>query len=165
MKTPPMTRPRRPELRSLIEHLREGGFMVPVESPTIEWFGDSAELAAELGDLVRRGVKRASAGLPAAWEAEGDLLPRVGDVKIVIDWSGEPIAVIETTEVRVLPFDEVDEAFAHDEGEGDRTLAWWREAHWRYFSRECARLNCQLAKTMPVVCWRFRLLHAVRIPA
>lgn len=159
-----MTGSRRPELRRLTEDLREGGFRVPVENPAIEWFGDSAELAAELGDLVRHGVKRASAGLPASWQAEGDPLPRVGDVKIVIDWSGEPIAVIEVTEVRILPFDEVDEAFARDEGEGDQTLAWWRGAHWRYFSRECARLSCQLAKTMPVVCWRFRLLHAVGNP-
>jgi uncharacterized protein YhfF len=160
-----MTEPSRPDLPRLIEHLRESGFIVPVKSPGIEWFGDSAELASELCDLVRRGVKRASAGLLASWQADGDVLPRIGDVKIIIDWKGEPIAVIEVTEARILPFEEVDEAFASDEGEGDQSLAWWREAHWRYFLRECARLGCQLTKTMPVVCWRFRLLQAVGEPA
>ena len=69
--------------------------------------------------------------------------------------------MVEVTEVQVRPFDEVDEAFARDEGEGDRSLSWWREAHWRYFSRECARLGHQLSRTMPVICRRFRLLYAV----
>jgi uncharacterized protein YhfF len=95
-----------------------------------------------------------------AWEAEGEF-PRVGDIEIIIDWQGEPLAVIELTEVRVLPFEEVDATFAYDEGEGDRSLATWRAGHWRYFSRECARLGREPTPTMPVVCQRFRLLHAM----
>ena len=153
--------PPRPSIECLLARLRERGFTAPINDPGIEWFGDGAELAAELGDLVRRGVKRASAGLAASWDAEGDHLPRAGDLKIVIDWDGEPIAVIEVTDVRVQPFDQVDEAFARDEGEGDRTLAWWRDAHWRYFSRECHRRGAQMTQTIPVVCWRFRLIYAV----
>ncbi len=160
---PQMMSPRRPELPWVIERLREEGFVVPGERPRIEWFGDRPDLARELGDLVRHGMKTASAGLPAAWHAEGDPLPRVGDVEIIIDWSGEPVAVVEVIEVRMLSFDRVDEAFAHDEGEGDRSLAGWRDAHWHYFSRECARLGLQPTSTMPVFCRRFRLLHAVGI--
>ena len=79
----------------------------------------------------------------------------------MIDWSGAPLAVIEVTDVRIQPFDAVDEAFARDEGEGDATLAWWRAAHTRYFSRECARRGQVFSGSMPVVCWRFRLLHAM----
>lgn len=156
-----MTGPRRPERLHLIARLRDTGCAVPLERARLEWFGDRAELAAKLGDLVRRGVKRASAGLAAAWRADGDPLPQVGDVEIIIDWSGEPVAVVEITEVRELPFDEVDEAFAREEGEGDLSLAWWREAHWRYFSRECARLGVEPSRTMAVLCRRFRLLYAV----
>ena len=95
----------------------------------------------------------------AAWQADGDPLRRAGDVEIVIDWSGEPLAVVEVTEVRVLPFNEVDATFARDEGEGDGSLAAWRDGHWRYLSRECARVGRQPEPTMPVVCRRFRLLH------
>jgi len=150
---------RRPEVASVVDRLRDAGFAVPCAHPKIEWFGDTPKLAHELGDLVRRGVKRASAGLLAAWQADGDPLPQVGDIEIIIDWSGEPMAVVEVTEVRVLPFDQVDDAFAGDEGEGDGSLAAWREAHWLYLSRECARVGRQPAATMPVVCRRFRLLH------
>jgi uncharacterized protein YhfF len=153
-----MTGPRRPDVAALVTRLRDAGFVVPTAHPKIEWFGDAA-LARELGELVGRGVKRASAGLLAAWEADGDPVPQTGDVEIIIDWDGEPLAVVEVTDVRVQRFDEVDEAFARDEGEGDGSLAWWRDAHRRFFSGECARLGIELSPTLPIVCRRFRLLH------
>ena len=154
-----MIRPRA-DLATVVERLRAGGFAAPSANPKLEWFGDGPELARELGNLVRRGLKRASASLLAAWHADGDPLPQPGDVEIVIDWSGEPLAVVEVTEVRVLPFDQVDAAFARDEGEGDGSLAAWREAHWDYLSRECARVGQEPALTMPVMCRRFRLLNS-----
>ncbi|TIC87746.1 ASCH domain-containing protein [Nocardioides sp. GY 10113] len=84
-------------------------------------FGDSAEMADELGLLVVHGPKRATAGLLAAFEAENEPLPQVGDRSIVLGGDGTPLAVIRTTEVRVGALSSVDDAFAWDEGEGDRT--------------------------------------------
>jgi uncharacterized protein YhfF len=153
--------PNRPELGVLLARLREDGFVPPAGMPRVEWFGDGPGLARELGDLVARGVKRASAGLVWGWEADGDPHPQVGDVEIIIDWSGTPLAVVEVAGVWIVPFHQVDEAFAHDEGEGDGTLAGWRDGHWRYFGRVCQRLGREPSETMPVVCRRFRLLHAV----
>jgi len=154
------SQPRRRPLPELLARLAADGY-VPPRTPTIEWFGRSATLTNALAELVRRGVKQASAGLIAEWEADGDPLPRVGDIQIVGDWEGEPVAVIEVTEVRMIPFGQVDESFARDEGEGDRTLAWWRDAHRRYFTPVCARLGIPLDDSTPIVCRRFRLLHAV----
>ena len=57
----------------------------------------------------------------------------------------------------IAPYEEVGEAFAAAEGEGDGSLRYWREVHWLYFSRECARLGKQPSLTMPVVCERFTL--------
>jgi uncharacterized protein YhfF len=71
------------------------------------------------------------------------------------------MAVVEVTDVRVQRFDDVDEAFARDEGEGDATLTWWRDAHRRFFLRECARLGIEWSPALPIVCRRFRLLYAV----
>jgi uncharacterized protein YhfF len=44
-----------------------------------------------------------------------------------------------TTEVTIKPLFQVDEAFAWDEGEGDRTRDWWLDAHRRYFARQATR--------------------------
>jgi uncharacterized protein YhfF len=60
--------------------------------------------------------------------------------------------------VTLRRFDEVDAAFAHDEGEGDRSLAYWRQAHEVYFRR----LGC-FAPDMLLYCERFRLL--ARLPS
>ena len=143
--------------------LRQQGVDVP-DSASVGWFGNTPAMASELGELVRSGVKTATTSLLWAWEAEGAPPPRVGDVEIVVDWAGRPLALIETLEVRVVPYSRVDAAFARDEGEGDRSLAGWRRAHWLFFSEECRALGRVPAEDMPVVCQRFRLVRAGPAP-
>jgi uncharacterized protein YhfF len=115
-------------------------------------FGDSSALAKELADLVLAGRKRATASLTVQFEAEGAPLPVAGDVSIVTLGNGTPVAIIETTEVRLRPFGAVDAAFAAAEGEGDCSLAWWRAAHTAFFGRVLARLGGRLDDTSLVVC-------------
>ena len=121
-------------------------------------FGDSEALANELGALVVAGTKRATAGSIWALEAERKTPPKPGDLSIVTTWSGEPLCVIETTHVDIVPFSEVGAEFAATEGEGDGSLAYWRCAHTSYFSRECARLGREFTSDMPVVCERFKVV-------
>ena len=71
----------------------------------------------------------------------------------VLDGADVPVAVIETTELTQRRFDEVDAAFAVDEGEGDRTLASWRRVHQNYFGRQGT-----FAPDMLLWCERFRLV-------
>lgn len=123
-------------------------------------FGDGPALADELLALVLHGPKRATAGLLLEHELGGEPLPVAGGHAVVLDGAGRPRCVIRTTEVRVAPFAEVDAAFAFDEGEGDRTLAGWREGHRRYFERACARLGRPFAEDLPVVLERFELTWA-----
>ena len=77
---------------------------------------------------------------------------------MVINWNGEPLCIIETIEVKITSYNEVDERFAHDEGEGDRSLAYWRKVHWEAFSRSCATTNLKPTDNMPLVCERFRVV-------
>jgi uncharacterized protein YhfF len=85
-------------------------------------------------------------------------LPRAGDVSIVTLADGVPVVIIELVEVRHVPFQAVDAAFAADEGEGDGSLEWWQAAHQRYFGRVCARLGGEFDQTTAVICQRFRLV-------
>jgi uncharacterized protein YhfF len=120
-------------------------------------FGDSAEMADELLAVVLHGPKRATAGLLADY-GEDELFPEVGFHSIVLDGVGRPACVIRTTEVRVLPFREVDEAFAWDEGEGDRSLAYWLDAHVEFFTRMCAARGETFSEEMATVFERFALV-------
>jgi uncharacterized protein YhfF len=104
-------------------------------------FGDSAEMADDLADLVLAGIKRATAGAAAEYSAgaaTGGAQPQVGDHSVVLRGDGTPVAVIRTTDVRMGPLSSVDEQFAWDEGEGERTRDWWLAAHRRYFRRTFA---------------------------
>lgn len=123
-------------------------------------FGDSAALADELAALVLQGRKRATASLVWVFEAEGKPLPRPGHLSIVKSWAGQPLCLIETTQLDVLPFDQVGADFAFEEGEGDRSLESWRENHRAFFGRECARIARPPRPDMPVACERFRLVYA-----
>jgi uncharacterized protein YhfF len=93
-------------------------------------FGDSPRLADELAQLVLAGKKTVTCSAAAQ-----GLLTQIGKRMVILDGSGRPRAVIETVELTQRCFLEVDATFAGDEGEGDRTLADWREAHKTYFSR------------------------------
>ncbi len=109
--------------------------------PPVEAFGDSAELADELLALVLVGTKRATAAMVADYESEDEPLPAAGVHWVVTDGTGAARAVLRSHQVRVGRLDSVDDAFAHDEGEGDRSRAWWLDAHLRFVGRRCAALG------------------------
>jgi uncharacterized protein YhfF len=126
--------------------------------PDVFAFGDSASLADELAALVQAGRKRATASLPIEFARLGLPLPKAGDLSIVTLADGGPVAIIELTEVRYLPFSAVDATFAADEGEGDGTLASWQAAHRDYFSRVSEKHGAQFDDAALVICQRFRVV-------
>lgn len=118
-------------------------------------FGDSSRMATDLAALVVTGRKRATSSLLAEYDADGEPLPAVGACSVVLDGDGRPVALIRTREVSVEPFRDVDAAFAWEEGEGDRSLRFWREAHRVFFARSDPRFS----DDSPVVCERFELVY------
>lgn len=94
-------------------------------------------------------------------EHDGDAMPHAGDIEIVIDHRNEPALVTRITRVQVVAFSEVGAQYAVIEGEGDGSLEFWREGHWCFFSRECARIGRKPSLEMPVVCSVFELLAVV----
>ncbi|MEJ0054024.1 MAG: ASCH domain-containing protein [bacterium] len=115
-------------------------------------FGDSPAMADELLGLVLSGKKTAT-----AWAAsQGIKGTEVGKREVIKDGAGRERVIIETTEIVPRPFSEVDASFARDEGEGDLSLAYWRQAHKRYFTREGT-----YADDMEVYCQRFRIVEVL----
>ena len=114
-------------------------------------FGDNQDLADELAALVLEGKKIAT-----CWAAVQGLLTEVGKRMVLLDGAGRPRAVIETVELTHRRFPDVDPAFAYDEGDGDRTLAYWRKAHETYFSR-----LGQFTPNMLLWCERFRVVEII----
>ena len=122
--------------------------------------GDSPQLADELLAQVLSGAKTATSTALWEFEAGGEELPEVGSAAILLDGGGHPRALIRTTSVRVVPFDEVDEEFAAAEGEGDGSLAAWRSSHEQYFRRRATDEGGQpFSEDLPVVLEEFELRY------
>ena len=134
------------------------------ESPTTDktftaWhFSDNERDANELAALVEAGGKRATASAYWAYEAEQEPLPTVGEHSVIVDWNGEARCIIRTTSVEIVPFNQVTADFARTEGEGDRSLGYWRRVHWAAFTRELQAIGKRPEETMPVVCETFEVV-------
>lgn len=138
---------------------------LPADSPyhtqtyTAEGWGDSPEMADELGALIVQGIKTGTCSALWEWEAEGNPIPAVGLITIALNGRGEPLCIVETVEVTIRKYNEVDADFARAEGEGDLSLAYWREAHKNFFSRVLPKIGKEFSEDMPLVCERFRVIY------
>lgn len=134
---------------------------LPDALPEAWAFGATADHADALLALVLAGTKTGTASSLWDLQTSGEPLPRAGDDSIILDGRGRPRAVIRTTEVHTVPFDEVTADHAHAEGEGDRSLEQWRAVHERFW-REYSADPRGFDPAMPVVCERFRLVYPVQ---
>ncbi|WP_096273850.1 ASCH domain-containing protein [Paucisalibacillus globulus] len=122
-------------------------------------FGNSKELADKLLGLVLEGTKTATASNYNYFGGDNEPLPQVGDLSIILNGDGEAVAIIETTSIDIVPFDEVTEEFAYLEGEGDRSLRYWREVHEWFFKTELEGTDEEFHDKLPIVCEEFRVVY------
>ena len=100
----------------------------------VAWaFCGGGKEADELLDLVKEGKKRGTASSLIAYKVENEPIPKVGDKSIVLDGNNEAHLIIETRKVTVTPFLQVHPYHGYMEGEGDRSLNYWREVHEIFF--------------------------------
>jgi uncharacterized protein YhfF len=110
---------------------------------------------------VLAGEKVATSSLLAQYEEAGESLPMPGQQWLMVNSSGEKVAVVETVEVSTIRLGDADERLARDEGEGFRSVAEWREAHegfWRADVLPQLRRPPVLDDDTAIVVERFRLL-------
>ncbi|MED1283926.1 ASCH domain-containing protein [Bacillus mycoides] len=125
------------------------------ESVTAWQFGDSPDYLAQ---LVIDGVKTATCSGHIFYELENEPLPTTNDYSIVLNSQEEPVAIIKTIEVTIMPMNEVTEEFAIAEGEGNRTYSYWRDTHIQFFTKELSELGLSFSEDMLLVCERFKLI-------
>lgn len=121
-------------------------------------FGDTPELADRLAKLVLDGEKTATSGWRASYEAEGIDLPERGDLAIMCDGRGEPLALLRNSEVRVIGFQEADSEISDAEGEGP--FESWKAAHEDFFAQECQDLGIDYDPDGDIVVEFFDVLHS-----
>lgn len=83
------------------------------------------------------------------WKAQA------GEYSVILNARKEAVCVIRTEKVMICPFSQVGEEQAWKEGEGDRSLEYWRSVHRKFFTEELQAVGLAFNEEMPVVCEEF----------
>jgi uncharacterized protein YhfF len=135
-----------------------------IKTPISFYFCDNEIDANECAILVVKGIKRATATSVWWFEKNNKPLPKIGDQYIITDWSGTAKAVIETTKIEQVPYNKITSEFAKIEGEGDKSLKYWKKVHKEYYSKEMKPFNEQFDEKMIIVCEHFKTVYLKKKP-
>ena len=114
----------------------------------------------KLAKLVLQGVKTATCSALALYEYENEEIPKAGDYSVILDSDGQAVCIIRTTKVYIETFDQVSERHAYLEGEGDRSLEYWRQVHEEFFTEELKNIQQEFDTKMELICEEFEVVFA-----
>ena len=132
---------------------------IDIDTPYAAWgFGVAPD---KLADLVLKGIKTATASAYDLYFMEGEdaPLPQPGDYSVILNAKDEAVCIIQTTQTTVVPFDEVSAAHAYKEGEGDRSLAYWRMSHEEFFTEELKETEIEFNGRTIILCEEFKVVY------
>ena len=98
-------------------------------------FGTPGKSRENLVNFIINGNKRATAGLAADYEKEGEEVEFVGECLAMVDNYGDHVATLQVTRVDITRFADVPDEFALAEAEGDLNAADFRASHLEYWTR------------------------------
>ena len=113
----------------------------------------------ELAQLVLQGEKMATSSAYDIYQVKNQPLPQAGEYSVILNSKREAVCIIRTTKVQILPFDKVDEQHARKEGEGDKSLSYWRKIHRDFFKTALQKIGLSFDESRKVVCEEFEVVY------
>ena len=129
------------------------------EHKTVKQICNNEKDANELAKLVKKGIKKATASLHCLYEIENEQVPEAGDYAVITNWNGIAQCIIQIKNINIIAFKNVTEEFAAKEGEGDKSLRFWRKVHRKSFTLELKERNKKFYEDMLVVCEEFEVVY------
>lgn len=122
--------------------------------------GDTPEDADLGAQLILQGKKRTTSSLLWHYESTGEPRPEVGQLNLLEDGSGAPVAILETTWLAEIPLNAVDDLrFIVDYAEWGETAEDWQARAWAYYAPHCRALGREPTPAMPLLCERFEVVY------
>ena len=132
----------------------------PLLKHTGDWCFDLPEHETNyLINLILSGKKTATTSCLLSYEIENDTLPQVGEYDILTDLDGNPLCVLQTTNVTVLPFKDVTFDICKREGEND-SIESWQALHREFFIKEGKELGYIFTDDALVVFEDFEVVYS-----
>ena len=98
-------------------------------------FGSPGKSRETIVNFVVHGQKRATAGMAAEYETEGEEVEYIGECLAMLDNDSRHIATLQVTRVDISRFADVPDEFALAEAEGDLNAADFRVSHYDFWTR------------------------------
>ena len=114
-----------------------------------------------LADLVFKGEKTATASAYDLYALEDEPLPQEGTFDVILDSQNQAVCIVEITKVSVQPFNQVSTDHAFKEGEGDKSLAYWRQVHEACFAEWLREAGLTFTPNSKVVLEEFRKVYSL----
>ena len=142
---------------AIVRYVRESGLDIPEYDA---YYYGHPELANEILDALLRGDKRATTGLRCLYELEQEPLPKVGQYSVILDSKGLPHCITRIINIEITKFRDISGEYAFIEGEGDKSLKYWKDAHREVFTRECREdAGIEFNEDMECVCEYFEVVY------
>ncbi|MBP5256604.1 MAG: ASCH domain-containing protein [Clostridia bacterium] len=119
-------------------------------------FGEAPD---ELAGLVVQGIKTATCSAYELYLIDKEPLPQSGNYSVILNSNEDAVCIVKTLKVYVTEFIRVSEEHAFKEGEGDRSLDYWRRVHERFLTDELASVNKSFDENTKVVCEEFEVIY------
>ena len=119
-------------------------------------FGEAPD---KLADLVLQKIKTATCSAYDLYLINNEPLPQAGDHSVILNSNDDAICIIKTLKDYVTAFNQVSEEHAFKEGEGDRSLEYWRKVHISFLTNELASVNKNFDENTKVVCEEFEVVY------
>lgn len=131
---------------------------VDEDTPYEAWSfgGDDPDALAQ---LVADGIKTATASGYDFYKMDDEPLPNVGDLSVILNEAEEAVCVIKETKLYHTRFCEVTKEHAYKEGEGDRSLEYWRNVHKDFFEEEAQEYGISFDDNFNVLCEEFEVVY------
>lgn len=98
----------------------------------------------------------------SVWEfaLNDESFPKVGDQYIVTDWFGVAHCIIGTTKLTKIRFGDITAEHAWLEGEGDKSLSYWKDVHKAYYQRQFQGSQYIFNDDMEIIFEEFKVVFA-----
>jgi uncharacterized protein YhfF len=132
---------------------------VRADSYRTRCIGWNRETSESICKHILAREKTGTFSAPWLWAAHPNLKPEIAQFVVFHTFDGTPRALLQTKQLTLLTFKEIDETHTALDGPSVRALDTWRGIHIKYWNSLLGPLGKEVVGEMPVVVERFECLH------
>ena len=112
-----------------------------------------------LANLVLTGQKTGTSSAYELYELSNESLPKTDDYSVILDSKGNAVCIIKNVNVEIIPFNEITAEHAYKEGEGDKSLNYWKSVHEDFFNKSFVEAGIEFSYDTNVVYEEFIVVY------